>query len=122
MRIADAVARHAWLRYFKYRIANAVSIADADLVIRKPFDREVFAELTESKITAAQEALPVMIRVHLVDKYGAMLPSVTGKITLRITIDIELAHHAPTRNGKFPDRRPDSFALPLHFTRKADIY
>ena len=32
-----------------------------------------------------------MVRVRLVDKYGAVFPSVTGEILLRITIDIELA-------------------------------
>ena len=100
---AYAVARHAWLRYFKYGTTDAVSIADAHLVIRKPLHREVFAELTESKITAAQKALPAMVRVHLVDKYGAVLPAVTGEIGLRITIDIELAHHSPFINWRFPD-------------------
>src|ERR1700742_4287849 len=59
---ADAVARYTWLRYFKYRTTDPVSIADAHLVIRKLLDREVFAELTEGKITAAQKALPVMVR------------------------------------------------------------
>jgi hypothetical protein len=28
--------------------------------------------------------------------YGAVLPSVTREIGLRITIDIELAHHSPS--------------------------
>jgi hypothetical protein len=100
---ADAVARDAWLRYLKFSSANAVSIADAHLVIRKPLHREVFAELTESKITAAQKALPVMVRIHLVDEYGALLPSVTGEIGLRIAVDIEFAHHAPSINWRFPD-------------------
>jgi hypothetical protein len=89
---ADAVARYAWLRYFKYRTTNAVSIADAHLVIRKSLDGEVFSELAESKIVAAQGALPVMVRIHLVDEYSAVLPAMTFQIGLRITIDIELAH------------------------------
>jgi hypothetical protein len=50
---ADAVARHAWLRYFKFSTTDAVSIADAHLVVRKSLDGEVFSELTESKIVAA---------------------------------------------------------------------
>src|SRR5208337_3422567 len=54
---ADAVARYAWLRYFKFSSTNTVSITDAHLVVRKPFDGKVFSELTESKITAAQKAL-----------------------------------------------------------------
>jgi len=55
------------------------------------------------KIVAAQKALPIMVRVDLVDEYGAMLPAVTGEIGLRITIDIELAHHSPSRNRRLPD-------------------
>jgi hypothetical protein len=88
----DAVARHARLRYFKLRRTDAVSIADADLVIKKSLDGEVFSELAESKIVAAQGALPVMVRIHLVDEYSAVLPAMTFQIGLRITIDIELAH------------------------------
>ena len=32
---ADAVARHAWLRHFKFSTANAVSVANVHLIIRK---------------------------------------------------------------------------------------
>src|SRR5208282_119290 len=99
----DAVAGHSWLRYFKFCTTDAVSIADAHIVISKPLDGEVFAELAESKIVAAQKALPVMVRVHLVDKNGAVLPAVTGEIGLRISIDIELVHHSPSINWRFPD-------------------
>src|SRR5271169_3487069 len=42
---ADAIARHAWLRYFKFSTPDAVSIADAHLVISKSVDGKVFAEL-----------------------------------------------------------------------------
>jgi hypothetical protein len=100
---ADAVARHAWLRYFKFSTTDAVAIADANFVIRKSLNREVFSELAESKIVTAQKALPVMVRIHLVDEYGALLPAVTGEIGLRIAIDIELAHHSPSINRRFPD-------------------
>ena len=63
-----------------------------------------------------------MVRIHLVDKYGAVLPAVTGEIGLRITIDIEFAHHSPPSNRRFPDCGSDSFPVPCHVTRKADIY
>src|SRR5215472_11643950 len=100
---ANAVARHAWLRYFKYSTTNPVAIANRDLVISKSVNGEVFSELAESKILAAQKALPVMVRIDLVDEYGAVLPAVTGEIGLRITVDIELAHHSPSLNWRFPD-------------------
>jgi hypothetical protein len=100
---ANAVARHAWLRYFKLSATDPVAIADANLAIRKSLDGEVFSELAENKITAAQKALPVMVRIHLVDEYGALLPTMTGEIGLCIAIDIELAHHSPSGNRRFPD-------------------
>src|SRR5450755_3989435 len=76
---ANAVARHARLRYFKFSVADAVAIADAHLGIKKSLDGEVFSELAESKIVAAQKAFPVMVRIHLVDEHGAVLPAVTGE-------------------------------------------
>jgi hypothetical protein len=99
----DAVARHAWLRYFKFSTTDAVSITDAHLVIRKSLDGEVFSELAESKIVATPKALPVMVRIHLVDAYGAVLPSVARQIGLRIALNIESAHHPPSINWRFPD-------------------
>ena len=119
---ADAVARYAWLRYFKFSTADAISIADADLVIRKSLNGEVFSELTEGKIVTAQKALPVVIGIHLVDKNGALLPTMTGEIALRITIDIELAHHSPSLNRTLPDRGTDSLTVPCHVAWKTDIY
>src|ERR1700726_3097549 len=47
---ADAVARHARLRYFKYRITNTVSIADAHLAISKSLNGEVFSELPVDEV------------------------------------------------------------------------
>ena len=99
----DAVARYARLRYFKFSTTDAVSIADAHLVIKKSIDCEVFPELAEGKIVAGEKALPVMVRIHLVDEYGAVLPSVTRQIGLRIAIDIQLAHQSPSINRRFPD-------------------
>jgi hypothetical protein len=60
--------------------------------------------------------------IHLVDEYGAVLPSVTREIGLRIAFNIESAHHSPSINWRFPDRRSDRFAVPCHVAWKADIY
>src|SRR5208283_1426620 len=92
---ADAVARHAWLRYFKFSTTDAVLIADAHLVIRKSLNGEVFSKLPVDEVITSEKTSPVVIGVHLINKNGAVLPSVTGKIGLRVTIDIELAHHSP---------------------------
>src|SRR5271166_1158385 len=118
---ADAVACHARLRYFKYRTTDAVSIADADLVIKKSLNGEVFSELPVDKVITSEKAFPVVIGVHLINKNGAMLPAVTGEIGLRITIDIELAHHSPSRNRRFPYCGTDSLTVPCHVAWKTDI-
>src|SRR6266850_910352 len=118
---ADAVAGYARLCHFKYRITNAVSITDADLAVRKSFHGEVLAELAKSKIIAAQKALPIAVGIHLVGKYGALLPTVTGEVRLPVSINIELAHHPAPLDGKLPDCRSDSPIVPCHFGWKTDI-
>jgi hypothetical protein len=100
---ADAEARHARLRYFKYRATDAVSIADADLVIGKSLDGEVFSELAVDEVVTPEKAFPVAIGAHLVDENGALFPAVTGEIGLRISINIELARRSPSINWGFPD-------------------
>src|SRR5579883_681388 len=119
---ADAVARYPRLCHFEYRVTNAVAIADADFGVSKPLHGEVFSELAESKIVAAQKPLPVVVGIHLVHEYGAMLSSVAGEVGLRIAVDIELAHHSPSLNRTLPDRSTDSFAVPRHVARQSDIY
>jgi hypothetical protein len=85
---ADAVAGHAWLCDFKYRISNPILITDADFIVSKSLNCEVLAELAESEIIAAQKALPVIVGVHLVDEYGTLFPSVTCEIRLRVAIEV----------------------------------
>jgi hypothetical protein len=63
-----------------------------------------------------------VVRIHLVDGYGAVLPAVTREIGLRIAIDIELAHHSPPDYWRFPDCGSNSFAVPCHVARQPDIY
>src|SRR5262249_46556880 len=118
----DTVAGDAWLCYFEYSTTNAVAIADADLVIRKPVNREVFSELPEAEVITSEKALPVMIGVHLINKHCALLATVTGEIALGVTINIERARHSPSRDRKFPDCGADGFAVPCHLARKTDIY
>jgi hypothetical protein len=117
----DAEAGYAGLCHFKDRITNAVPITDTNLVIGKSFNGEILSELAETKSIALKDAFPVSVRIHLVDKYGSLLTTVTGKIRLRVTIDIELADHPPLLYRKLPDRCSHSPAVPGHFARKTDI-
>src|SRR5208337_1958277 len=119
---ANAVARYAGLCYFKCRITNAVAIANADLVIRKSLNSEVFSELAEDEVTTCENALPVVIGVHLINKNGALLPTMTGEIGLGVANKVELAHPLSSLNWTFPDRGTDSLTVPCHVAWKTDIY
>src|SRR5580704_10980267 len=119
---AEAVAGNARLRDFQYRVTNAVAIADADLVIRKPLDGEIFSKLAEDEILTSEEILPVVIGIHLIDKNGALLSAMTGQIALAVANNIELAHHLPSRHWIFPDRGADGLTVPSYVARKTDIH
>jgi hypothetical protein len=119
---ADAVARYARLCHFKYRITNAVSITNADLVIRKSLNSKIFSELAEDKVIPSEEAFPVVIGFHLINKNGALLPTMTVEIALRIANNIELAHQPSAFHWRFPDRGMDSLTIPCHVAWKTDIY
>jgi hypothetical protein len=116
-----SIAVYARLCDFEYSLANAVSITNTDLVIRKSFDGEILAELSESKITAPKDMVPVLVRLHLVDEYRALLPTVTGEIGLPIAVDVQVAYHPSAYNRKLPDCCSHSLAAPYDFTGKTDI-
>ena len=118
----DAVARYARLCRFEYRVTNAVAIANADLVISKSLNSKVFSELAEDKVITSEKAFPVVIGLHLINKNGALLPTMTAEIALRIANNIELAHHLSSLNWTFPDRGTDGLAVPCHVAWKTDIY
>ena len=119
---ADAVAGYARLCRFEYRVTNAVAIANADLVISKSLNSKVFSELAEDKVITSEKAFPVVIGLHLINKNGALLPTMTAEIALRIANNIELAHHLSSLNWTFPDRGTDGLAVPCHVAWKTDIY
>src|SRR5262249_43027236 len=50
---SEAIACHAGLRHLEQPAANAISVADADFVVRQAFYGEVLAELPEGEIAAA---------------------------------------------------------------------
>jgi len=118
---AQAIAGYARLCYLEYRIPNAISITDADLVIGKSFNGEILSELSETKIITNEKALPVMVGVYLVNKHRALLATMTGEIGLRVAIDIQLAHHPSSLDRKLPNRRSHSLAVPCDVAWKTDI-
>ena len=119
---AHAVACDSWLRYLQYSTTDAVSITNADLMIRKSFDSEVFSELAEGKVIPSENAFPVVIRVHLINKNRALLSTMTGEIALRIANNIEREYHSSAFHRRFPDPRMDGLPVPCHVARETNIY
>jgi hypothetical protein len=118
----DAVAGYARLRYFKFSTTNAVAIANADLVIGKSLNGEVFSELSIDEVFPSEKVFPVVIGVHLINENGALLATMTGEIALPIASNIRPAHHSSSNHRRFPDSGMDGFAVPCHVAWKADIY
>ncbi len=118
---SDAIACHAGLRHFEQRAPDAIPVADAHLVVRQTLYGEVLAELPEDEIAAAQGALPVMIRVDLVDHHRTLLAAVTGKISLPIPLEVESPRHAPPVNWGLPNAGMHGLAAPLDVLRQTDV-
>jgi hypothetical protein len=117
----NAIAGHAWLRHLEQGIADAITVADADRVIRKSVDREVLAELAERKVIAAERVFPISIRIDLVDHHGALLAAMTAKIALSISLEVQPPDRATSLNRMLPNASVHALAAPLDTLRQTDI-
>jgi hypothetical protein len=68
----------------------------------------------------ACSATPVLI-AH-VAAATLLLSTMTAEIALRVANNVELAHHSPAVDWRFPDGGSDSLAVPRQVARKTDIY
>jgi hypothetical protein len=97
------------LRDLEHGRTDLVAIADADLVVAKPFDGEVLPELSVYEVVSSEFALPVPVGVELVDEHGTLLAAVPPGIALTVAIDVELAHAAGTADRILEDAGEDGF-------------
>src|SRR5262245_57943310 len=81
---ADAVAGNAGLSDLEQSPADLITIADADGVVRQPFDGEVLAELSVDEVGPLELLLPIAIRVDLIDEDGALLAAVAAQVALTV--------------------------------------
>src|SRR6516165_10360512 len=63
-----SVAGDARLRHFEQSAADPVTIADANFLVRQTLDGEVFSKLTIDEIAPTEPALPIVIRLDLIDE------------------------------------------------------
>ena len=118
---SDAITGDARLGDLEQRGADPVAVADADLGVAQPVDREVLAELPVDEVASSQLLLPVAVGVDLVDEDGSLLAAVPGEITLAVALHVEPADTARASDGVLEDAREDGLALPRHVLRHADV-
>ena len=97
---AHPIAGYTGLRHLKQRATDAIAVSDADFIVEKTFDSEVFSELSKGEVGTTKLSFPIVVRIHLVDENRPVLSAVTGEVCLLIAIDIELADRSPSLNRK----------------------
>ena len=117
----DPVAGDPRLGDLEERRADAIPVADADLVVAEPLDREVLAELAEREVVAVHLVLPVPVRVELVHVHGPLLASVTLQITLAVAVHVQTPDGARPVDRLLPDAREHGLPLPRDLPRQPDV-
>src|SRR5262249_47503322 len=118
---ADAVAGDSGLGHLEDGATDPVAVADADLVVGKPLDGEVLAELAVDEVASPEPPLPVPVGVGLVDDPGALPSAVAAEIALAVAVDVEPAHPARPVDGVLEHAGEDGPSLPGHVLRHADV-
>jgi len=73
---ADPVARHPRLGDLEFGAADAVAVADADVVIGKSAHGEVLTEMARLEVVAVQKRFPEVVGLDLVHHHGTVLSAV----------------------------------------------
>jgi hypothetical protein len=119
---ADAVAGDPGLGDLELGVADAVPVADADLLVGQAVDREVLAELAVAEVVGPEVLLPVPVGLDLVDQHGPLLAAVALRVALAVAVDVEPPDHRPARHRVLPYPRVDGLVLPGHVFRQADVH
>ena len=118
---ADPIAGDTRLADLEGCAADPEPVADTNLVVREPVDREILAEIAVGKVRPTQIFAPVTVGIELIDQNGPLLTAMTGKIALPVPSQIQPCGKHPARRGLLPDRRPDGLPPPCDFPRQSDI-
>ena len=118
---ADPEAGDPWLGHLELRLADGVAVSDADLVIPKPGDREVLAEIARLQVIAPQKPAPIVVGLGLIDHHGPLLATVTGEVTLTVAVDVQPAHHHRSGDRTLVDAGVHGLAAPRHIGWHSDV-
>src|SRR4051812_4047114 len=89
-----AVTGDPGLADLEERASDLIAVTDAHLVVGESFDGEVLGELPVHEVASAKLALPIPVRLDLVDEHRTHLASMPGEIALSVAFDVELADSA----------------------------
>jgi len=98
---AHPVAGDPRLGDLELRLADPVAVADAHLIVRQSFDREVLPELPVNETVTTELLLPIAVRLDLVDQHRAVLAAMAGEVALPVPVEIEPARHRGPATGCF---------------------
>ena len=101
--------------------SDPVLVADADLIVGEPVDREVLAELTGYEVVAVHLLAPVLVRLQLIHVDGPVHPSVTVQIALAVTVYVQAPDRSRPGDRLLPDAGEDGPPLPRDLPRQPDV-
>ena len=123
---ANAITGNAGLRDFEECAPDPVLVADAGGIIGQALDCEILTEasagLRIAQVGPPQLLLPITIGLDLIDKDGALFPSVARQISLAVSVKIQPANQASAIHWIFPDSGVNGAAFPLHIPWKTDVH
>jgi hypothetical protein len=102
-------------------LPDPVLVADANLGVGQPVDREILAKLPVNEIIAAKLSLPISVGLDLINEDRAMLAAMALQIALAVPVDVEPPCHSTALHRRFPDSGVDHLALPRDVARETDI-
>ena len=118
---ADPEAGDPRLGHLELRVADGVAVADAHLVVAKPGDGEILAEIAGHQVGAPEKLAPVVIRLGLINHHGPLLAAVAAEVTLAVAVDVQPAHHHRTGDGVFVDAGVHGLPVPCHIGWHSDV-
>ena len=118
---ANPVAGDPRLADLEQRLADLIAVTHTDLVVGKPFDREVLAELAVVEVVPTQLGPPVVVGRELVHQHRPMRPAMAAEIALAVTVDVQRPDHLWTFDRVLPDAGVHDPATPGHVLGQPDI-
>jgi hypothetical protein len=81
---ACAITGNTGLGYLEDRLPDPISVPDADLIVRQPFDGQILTQKPGHQVVATQFLGPVTVWIELIHEDGAVLSAVAREVALAV--------------------------------------